>query len=434
MTGLRGSRNCRRHRTTNNGADHSNAPPGAPSAGAGSLAGAAASATKWVAVSQASRLAAQLLGMVILARLLSPSEFGVIAMASVVTTLALLFYDFGTRAAVIQRRELPSVLLDSIFWLNVGFGLAIAILIALAAPLIAIAMHEAQLTGVLRVLALAFPIVPLGLVQQALLERASRFRSVALIECCAALAGLATAVLAALAGWGVYSLVAQAIVTWTVITAGVWAASTWRPAWRCSLALIREIAGFSGNLVGFEIFTFIARNMDTVLIGRFFGATDLGYYNLAYKILLLPLQHISWVVARALFPALSRMQDDKQRLRQVYVRAAAAVFLITAPVTLGLFVLREPFVLAVMGERWLKVADLLFWLAPVSMVESVVTTAGLLYACTGRTDLLFKFGVVFGVAEVCGTVVGLQWSVEGVAAAYYATALILFWPRLAVPF
>ncbi|HEX2331892.1 MAG TPA: lipopolysaccharide biosynthesis protein, partial [Burkholderiales bacterium] len=325
--------------------------------------------------SQAGRVIAQLLGMVILARLLSPSDFGVVAMAWLVTGFAGIFHDFGTKAAVIQRRELPSALLDSVFWLNVGIGIAIAILIALLAPIIAVAMREPQLTGVLWLLALGFPIASLGLVQQALLERASRFRSVAVVECCAAFAGLTIGVLAALGGWGVYSLVSQAIVEWTVVTAGLWAASTWRPAWRCSLALIREIAGFSGNLVGFSIVNYFARNIDTVLIGRFLGATELGYYNLAYRLMLWPLQHISRVVGRAFFPALSRLQDDKPRLRQAYVRAAAAVFLITAPLSLGLFVLREPFVLALMGERWLKVADLLFWLAPVSMVQSVGTTA-----------------------------------------------------------
>jgi O-antigen/teichoic acid export membrane protein len=384
--------------------------------------------------SQAGRVIAQLLGMVILARLLSPSDFGVVAMAWLVTGFAGIFLDCGTKAAVIQRRELPSALLDSVFWLNVGIGIAIAILIALLAPIIAVAMREPQLTGVLWLLALGFPIASLGLVQQALLERASRFRSVAVVECCAAFAGLTIGVLAALGGWGVYSLVSQAIVEWTVVTAGLWAASTWRPAWRCSLALIREIAGFSGNLVGFSIVNYFARNIDTVLIGRFLGATELGYYNLAYRLMLWPLQHISRVVGRAFFPALSRLQDDKPRLRQAYVRAAAAVFLITAPLSLGLFVLREPFVLALMGERWLKVADLLFWLAPVSMVQSVGTTASWLYLSTGRTDVMFKFAVFSSVAVTCAIVVGLQWGVEGVAAAYCATALVLFWPNLAVSF
>jgi PST family polysaccharide transporter len=384
--------------------------------------------------SQAGRVIAQLLGMVILARLLSPSDYGVVAMAMLVTGFAGIFHNFGTKAAVIQRRELPSALLDSLFWLNVGFGLAIAILIALLAPVIAVAMREPRLTGVLWLLALAFPILSLGLVQQGLLERASRFRSVALIECCAAFTGLAAGVLAALAGWGVYSLVSQAIVAWIVVTAGLWAASTWRPAWRCSLALIRELAGFSGNLVGFHIVHYLARNIDTVLIGRFLGATELGYYNLAYRLMIWPLQNIAWVASRAFFPALSRLQDDKQRLRRGYVRAVAAVFLLTAPLTLGLFALREPFVLALMGERWLKVADLLFWLAPASMVQSVGTTAGWLYLSTGRTDVMFKFAIFSSVAVTSAIVVGLQWGVEGVAAAYCGTALLLFLPNLAVAF
>jgi PST family polysaccharide transporter len=384
--------------------------------------------------SQAGRVIAQLLGMVILARLLSPSDYGVVAMAWLVIAFAGIFHSLGTKAAVIQRRELPSTLLDSLFWLNVGFGLAIAILIALLAPVIAVAMREPKLTAALWLLAVAFPIGSLGLVQQGLLERASRFRSVALIECGAAFAGLAAGVLAALAGWGVYSLVSQAIVASIAVTAGLWAASRWRPAWRCSLALIREIAGFTGNLVGFHIVNYFARNMDTVLIGRFLGATELGYYNLAYRLMMWPLQNIAWVAGRALFPALSRLQDHKQRLRQAYIRAAAAVFLLTAPLSLGLFVLREPFVLALLGERWLKVADLLFWLAPVSMVQSVGTTAYWLYLSTGRTDLMLKFGVLNVVAVTCAVVVGLQWGVEGVAAAYCATVFVLFWPNLAVAF
>jgi O-antigen/teichoic acid export membrane protein len=393
----------------------------------GSLARAAASGTKWVGVAQASRLVAQLLGMVILARLLSPSDFGVVAMALLVIGFATIFRDFGTVQAVIQRRELSSEWLDSVFWLNVGMGVALAILLALLAPVIAVAMHEPQLTGILGLFAVAFPIVSLGLVQQALLERASRFRLVALIECCAAFAGLATGVLAALAGWGVYSLVYQILVGWTVVTAGLWAASTWRPSWRCSLALLRELGKFSGNLAGFHIFNYFSRNMDTVLIGRFLGATDLGYYNLAYRLMMWPLQNISWVAERALFPTLSRLQDDKERLGQGYVRAAAAVFVITTPLALGLFALREPFVLALMGERWLKVADLLFWLAPLSMVQSVQSTVGWLYLSTGRTDLMFRFGVYYGTGITCGIAVGLQWGVEGVAVAYCASTLVLLW-------
>lgn len=399
-----------------------------------SLAKAAASSTKWVAFSQASRLAAQLVGMMILARLLSPRDFGVVAMAAVATGFAAIFRDFGTFAAVIQRRELTPVLLDSVFWLNLGIGVVIALLLAGLAPLVAAAMREPELGHVLPLVALAFPIVGLGLVQQALLERASRFRPVALIECCAAVVGLATAVGAALAGWGVYSLVCQTLVTSSVASAGLWLASSWRPGRQGSAAELRELARFSGNLVGFNAVNYFARNLDSILIGRFLGATDLGYYNVAYRLMLWPLQNISWVAGRALLPSLSRLQDDPARLRQGYVRAVAAVFLVTAPLTMGLFVLREPFVGAVLGESWRTVADLLFWLAPVSVVQSVATTSGWLYLSTGRTDIMFRFSVVASIATTIGFLVGLQWGVRGVAAAYCVASLAIFWPALAVPF
>jgi PST family polysaccharide transporter len=397
------------------------------------LAKAAGSGAKWVAFSQATRLAAQMLGIVILARLLSPSDFGVVAMASVVTGFAHIFRDFGTVAAVIQRRELEPVLLNSIFWLNVLLGTLIALILVALAPAVALLMHEPQLTQVLWLLALAFPIVSIGLVQQALFERASRFRPVALIECSAAFVGLGTAVVAALAGWGVYSLVSQTIVSATVTTLGLWSASTWRPGRQLSIAHIRGLWKFSGNLVGFNIFNYFTRNADSILIGRFLGATDLGFYNVAYRLMLWPLQNISWVAGRALFPALSRIQHDRQRLTQAYVRAAAAVFLITAPLTMGLFVLREPFVMAVLGESWRTVSDLLFWLAPVAVLQSVGTTVGWLYLSTGRTDVMFKVSVVYGLAAVSAFLIGLQWGVEGVAAAYCISSLVLFWPAVAIP-
>jgi PST family polysaccharide transporter len=398
-----------------------------------SLRKEAASGTKWVAVSQASRLAAQVLGMLILARLLSPSDFGVVAMASVFTGFASIFRDLGTGAAVIQRRELTAGLLDSVFWLNVAVGAGISILLAALAPAIAGAMHEAKVTEVLWLLALSFPIASLGLVPQALLERASRFRRIALIEFCAAFTGIVTAVVAAVAGWGVYSLVSQTVVAVTVATAGMWAASAWRPGRQFSFARIREVAAFSGNLVGFNTFNYFARNADTLLIGRFLGATDLGFYNVAYSLMMLPLRTISLAAGRALIPALSRIQDDRQRLMQGYVRAAAAVFLITAPMTLGLFALREPFVVAVLGSSWSTVSDLLFWLVPASLVQCVQATVWWLCVATGRTDVMFKWTVFASLAAICAFVVGLQWGVEGVAAAYSVTVLVLFVPAVGIP-
>jgi PST family polysaccharide transporter len=242
------------------------------------------------------------------------------------------------------------------------------------------------------------------------------------------------AVCAAIAGWGVYSLVSQSIVTAIVTTAGLWTVSKWRPGTLWSVAQIRELAGFSGNLVGYNTFNYFARNVDSLLVGRFLGSTELGYYNMAYRLMLWPLQNISSVVGRALFPALSRVQNDKERLARGYIRATAAVFLVTAPLTLGLFVLREPFVVVALGEGWGTVAELLFWLAPVATLQAVGTTVGPLYLATGRTDVMFKWGVFAGLFAICAFVVGLQWGLQGMVAAYFVASVFLFWPSLAVPF
>ncbi len=379
-------------------------------------------------------MGAQLCGVVILARLLTPADFGVVAMATVVIGFAHLFRDVGTAAAVIQRHEVTPPLLDSVFWLNAAIGLGLALVLAALAPAIALAMKEPRLTEVLRLLALVFPVLAVGMVQQALLERESRFRPVALIEAFAAFSGLATAIFGALAGWGVYALVSQTMMAACVSTVGLWARSRWRPGRQCSLAQLRELVRFSANLFGFNVFNYFGRNIDSILVGRFLGATDLGYYTIAYKLMLWPLQNISWVAGRALFPALSRLQDDRQALRQGYAQGAAAVFLVTAPLSIGLFVLREPFVMAVLGEGWQKVADLLFWLAPVAVVQSVGTTVGWLYLSTGRTDVMFRVAVYYSLAAFAALLVGLQWGVQGVAAAYFVSAFVLFWPTVAIPF
>ncbi len=372
--------------------------------------------------------------MVILARLLPAEDFGVIAMATVVTGFASLFRDMGTAAAVIQKPELSVPLLDSVFWFNAVIGLAIATIVLLFSPVIALGFAEPRLEMVLCLLSLAFPMASLGAVHQALAERAFRFRPVALVEALGAFLGLACVVWAALHGWGVYSLVLQTLVSVCVATVGFWWISGWRPSRRWCGKEMRGLIGFSGNLVGFNMFNYFARNADNILIGRFLGASELGYYTMAYRLMLWPLQNISNVVGRALFPHFSRMQDDRPRLTHAYLRATAAIVVITAPLMFGLFVLREPFVKVVLGQAWAPVADVLTWLAMVGFMQAIGTTVGSLYLATGRTDVMLKWGMAAGIIATLAFVIGLQWGIEGVAAAYAVVSFILFWPSLAIPF
>ena len=393
-----------------------------------------ASGLKWTAVSQASRLLSQLIGVLVLAHLLPPTDFGLLAMAATVTGFVSLFLDLGAGAAIVQKNDPSHQLLDSVFWLNAAFGVGLAVLIAAVTPAIAFGLAEPRLKGVLWLLVLAFPISSLGVVHQALLEKISNFRQLAILESSASFTGLAGAAGAALAGWGVYSLVLQTLLTTFLTTCGLWLASQWRPKCRWDFREIRSLAGFSGNLVGFNIFNYFVRNADNLLIGRYLGASDLGYYTMAYKLMLWPLQNISRVVGRAMFPVFSRVQSEQNRLAEAYVRTTAAIALICAPLMFGFFVLREQFVLVALGEKWRPVAAVLAWLVPVGLLQSIGTTVGTLYLATGRTDVMFKWGVLSGIFVIPSFVIGLKWGITGVAAAYCMISVVVFYPALAIPY
>lgn len=388
----------------------------------------------WSLLSQSIRLGSQAIGLIVLARLLPTSDFGVISMALVVTGFAMLFRDFGTTAAIIQQHELSPQVLDSVFLFNIAVGMFLAAAAALLSPVAAWFFSEPRLPGVLCLLALVFPVGALGLVHQALLERVSNFKPVALIESLAALMGLATAIFGAWWGWGVYSLVMQTLVSACITTACLWFTSSWRPGIRGSLMEIRALWDFAGNLVGFNVFNYFARNADNMLIGRFLGATELGIYSIAYRLMTLPLQVVSVVVGRSLFPVLSRMQRDPERLAAAYLRALAAATLVNAPLLMGFFALRESFISVVMGTKWMPAADLLMWLLPVALLQSVGTTVGTLYLAMGRTDVMLKWGIFGGTVIVAGFCVGLRWGMQGLVIGYAVVYAAIFLPSLIIPY
>lgn len=387
----------------------------------------------WTFISQSIRIICLVLGVVILSRLLPASDFGLLAMASAVTGFISLFRDFGTTAAVIQRAELTPCMLNSIFWFNCALGTFLAVTLIFISPGIVVFFSEPRLFKVIWLLALIFPMEASGFVHQALLERASNFKPIAFIESIAALVGLIVAIVSAWAGWGVFSLVAQNLISVAISVTGLWLVSAWRPNANSSLAELKDLWTFSRNLVGFNVLNYLARSADSILIGRYVGAADLGFYAVAYRAMLWPLQNLSAVVGRALLPVLSRMQTDPERLAQAYLKATAAIVLVSAPLMFGLFVLREPFVNTVFGSQWMPVAGMLAWLAPVGLLQSLVTTVGFLYLATGRTDLLFRWGIFGCTVVVAALIIGIQSGVNGLLIAYLIVNCILFLPSLIVP-
>lgn len=392
------------------------------------------SATKWSAISHFGRQGLGFVVAAILARLLPPDAYGLLGMAIVVTGFIEIFKDLGTSSALIQRKELSNDFISSIFWVNVLFGLLSTSIVIAIAPWVGLFYCEPQVVPVLRVLSLSFIISGLSIAQQALLKRQMAFDRLARIELASSAVGGMTGIGMAILGMGVWSLVGQALSESIVTTLLLWITSYWRPQRKFNWLHMRSVASYSLNLSGFNIFNYFVRNADNMLIGRYLGASALGYYSLAYRLILYPIQSVSWVLGRVLFPAFSQMQDDDTRFRRTYLRVCASISVITFPMMLGLLVVAEPFVAAVFGPRWMPVATLLMILAPVGMIQSVGTTVGHIYMAKGRTDWMFRWGLTTGILAITAFIIGLRWGVVGVAVAYAALSFLLFYPNFAIPF
>ncbi|MFM0026974.1 lipopolysaccharide biosynthesis protein [Paraburkholderia madseniana] len=383
---------------------------------------------KWVGAIQAAKILAQLIGAPLFAHLLSPKDFGLMAMATTVVTFALLFRDMGTGQAVIQKKELTEDTLNSVFAFNILVGVAACAIIAGASHIIARLFSEPRLENVLLWASISFPIASLGAAQQAFLERELQFRKLAVVETASTYIALVASLLLAKFGFGVYALVTNAILANSLSTLSYWYINPWRPRFRFKWASFKEVSSYSSNLFGFVTVNYFARNSDSILIGKFLGAASLGIYGLAYKFMLFPLQNISSVFNRAMLPAMSRAYDSGERVDLVYAELVQRVALLAFPVMTGLWLLRTEFVAVVLGSAWVRVSDVIFYLAPIGMIQAITTTSGLLYTCTGKTKSFFYWGILSSAVQVAGIAIGLRYGILGVSRGYALANIILLYP------
>jgi len=388
------------------------------------------SAAGWAGASQAGRTALQFATTVILARLLAPGDYGLMAMALAIAALGAVFRDLGTGTAIIQRTGLDDRLINGIFRLNLALGLALSILCIAGAGPFAQLLGEPRLAAVLVLMSPIFLVSSVGVVPQALLERESRFKDLAGIELAAAALAASVAVAAAALGLGLYALVAQTLTTITASSVLLFLRSRWRPRRGGSISDVRPLLTFSSNLFTFNSLNYVHRNADAFLVGRFLGAVDLGFYSVGYKVVLFPLQNFTFVLARVLLPAYSRQQSNPAEVSRHYLHSLGSITFISAPLMALIWAVREPFVEALLGPQWLRAAGVIAWLAPVGLLQSMVSTSGSVLSAFGRTDLLRNLGLA-GVPMLVGSfAVGLPWGIEGVAAAYCAANLLWAYPVL----
>lgn len=391
------------------------------------------SGTRWMTGSNAGVQLARLLSHIVLARLLTPDAFGLMAMALVVMMFLEMLRDLGTRSAIVQKKEISQRFTSSIFFVNLAVGVLTTAGLAAAAPLIARLFGDPDLTPLLQVLALSSLATAFGLVQQGLLQRNLQFKGLAAVRFTNALGHGVVAIALALAGFGVWSLVVGVIAGAAASSLVAWTVSPWRPRWQFSWSDPLEVASYSLNLTGAVLVRFIMHTCERVIIARGLGSTPLGYWALVDRMFRYPWETVGQVMIQVMFPALSRLEDQRS-VGTGYLRSIAVLTLVTAPAMIGFALVAEPFTRAVLGEQWLPAVPIMMILAPVSAAETLMTSTALIYQVQGRTDWQLRWSLASSAAIVGGLAAGIPWGLQGVAVAYAIVRAVLFYPAIAIPF
>lgn len=388
----------------------------------------------WVSFAQVITQIIQFIVSAILARLLFPKDFGIIAMIVVFSNFLNVFQSLGMGSAIVQKKDLDEDHINSIFWIVIGLALFLTFLMVSASPLIAHFYKEPKLVKLTIALGTTFFITSLGIVPRSLFRREMQFKVLSLVNITVvSLAGF-FAICLAFKGFGVWSLVYRQIASVTLGTILLLTIRKWKPKFSFHWQKIKDMFKFGANLTGFTFVNYFNRNLDNLLIGKFLGAQPLGYYNFSYNMMLYPVRQISGVLGRVFFPALSSIQDNLSRIREVYTKANFFISVITFPLMVGLFVLAPEFVKAIFGAKWINAIQIIKILSLVGLVQSLGTTIGWLYLIKGKTDIMFKWGVAKFIIIVVGFIIGLRWGVTGVALAYAIVTYLILLPNYYIPF
>ena len=402
-----------------------------PGDGDASLRTRAAKGVFWTATGAWGRQIAVFVVFAILARLLEPADFGLVAFAAVFVGFTHVLAEEGLVDALVQRKDLERAHLDAAFWTTIVFALGLTLILAALSVPIAKLLGEEELAPVLVVLALSIPIASSSLVQRALLTREMKFRSLALRSLAAITVGSIFGVTAALLGFGVWSLVVQNIVGVTTGTIVLWRVTDFRPRLTFSYSHCRDLLGFGSNVVGFRLLIYFTRRADELLIGAFLGPAALGFYTIGYRMLRMLIQVTSSLIDRVSFPLYSRLQDKPARLRLAFYKSTSFAALIAFPAFLAAAVLAPQVVQVFFGPKWADSVPIMQILAFFGLIQVLTYLNGTTIKALGKPGWLVVIVGITAALKVSAFLVAVQFGLVAVAVAAtcvgLAVAPLYYW-------
>ncbi|QMS91172.1 lipopolysaccharide biosynthesis protein [Nostoc edaphicum CCNP1411] len=379
----------------------------------------------WTAIESWGRQAISLVVFFILARLLSPENFGLIALAYIFIEFVQIFVDQGFSVAIIQRQEIDAEHLDTAFWTTLGISILLTVLSIAGAGLVADLFKQPQLIPIIQCLSISFTLSGLSSVQQAVLERRFAFKSLAIRSLLAVIIGGIVGVVMAFFNFGVWSLVGQQISSSLVQVLVLWRVSDWRPGFKFSVIHAKELFTFGINISAFNIINFFNRRSDDLLIGYFLGLVALGYYSVAYKLLQVMMQVLITTTTKVALPIFSRLQGEPERLLNAFYSATQFTSLLVFPVFLCVPVLAPEFIKVFFGEQWIQSIPVLQVLSLIGPVHLIFFYNNSVILALGKPSWRLWIQVINTVTNVVGFALAVKWGIVAVASAYVVRGYLI---------
>lgn len=376
--------------------------------------------------SQGAQFLLQSISTVVMARLLTPADFGLVAMVTAVTGLGQAFADLGLSEATIQREKISHQQVSTLFWINVGIGVLLMLITIALAPVLSGFYHDPRLKLITLVLSVTFLIGGLKVQHDALLRRQMRFSSLAIRDVASYILAVPFAIILAWRGAGYWALVAFPLAFNGTALVLCWLMTRWIPGWPRRDAKVGSLVVFGANVAASYLIANTTRSSDAVLIGWHWGAGPLGLYSRAYNLLLLPVRQLSAPARSVAVPALSRTQDEPERFARYYLGAISLIMWIGSPVFAFLFVAAEPVIVLTLGNQWREAAPVFQVLAISALAQLIFDSTIWVFVSRGESKRLLKLLVIISPIMFTSFAIGLPAGIKGVALSGSLTLVAIF--------
>jgi O-antigen/teichoic acid export membrane protein len=374
--------------------------------------------------------AIQIITAIVLARLLAPEDFGLVAIVTVLTSFAPLLIDFGLGDATAQRSKITPSQISSLFWLSSGIGLAVAVVVAGCSPLIAWIYREPRLETIVLYSVITFVLWGASNQHMALLRRTMQFGTIAKIQILGNSVGSAIAIFMAICGYDYWALVLRPITISLCIVIGAWLACRWRPSFPRIDNEVKSMIRFGLHVVGFSVTYTVARSVDRIALGLFYRPDVVGYYQNAITLYDNSIFSVFVQLHTVGSAALSKLQSNPAALRQKYEAALSAVAFFAMPTAAILSVTAQDLTVVLLGEKWRAAGLLLSIIALRGIFQAVEGSQGWLHLSIGRADRWRNWGIISLVVQVVAVLGGLPFGAIGVAGAVVMTSLLIAVPSI----